>query len=115
MERRRRVPRQEADWFGRCVVADDPGASYDCRVVDISMLGAGVEVFHFPPRDVLGRRLDVDVQPPASVSFSIHFVGEIRNAGTGPRGRVRLGLEFVDLSEDERSIVDMLERMRMTW
>lgn len=92
-----------------------PGFTYDCRIVDISMLGAGIEVFHFPPNDVIGRRLDVDVEPPSSVSFSIHFVGEIKNLRGGTRGRVRVGLEFVDLSDDERSIVDMLERMHMNW
>jgi hypothetical protein len=116
MLRRRRVPRQNANWFGKCLVHDDPeGPWYECRVVDISMLGAGVEIFGSSELDLVGGHLAVEVEPPDGRSFSIQFVGEIKNVGLGPRGRVRVGLEFVDLSDSERSIVTMLEQMHMGW
>jgi hypothetical protein len=98
------------------MVQDDPESPwYECRVVDISMLGAGVEIFGFSALDVDGERLAVEVEPPDGRSFTIHFVGVVRNISPGPRGRVRVGLEFVDLSESERSIVTMLEQMHMGW
>jgi hypothetical protein len=33
--------------------------------------------------------------------------GEVRNAGTGPDGIVRAGIEFVSLIETERFLVDL--------
>jgi len=78
--RRRRVPRQPADWFGKCLIEEDAEAVwFECRVVDISILGAGVEVFGFAPRDLVGQRLIVEVQPPSATSLSVHLVGEVRN------------------------------------
>jgi len=34
----------------------------------------------------------------------------VRNAKPGPDGIVRAGLEYIDLSDAERAIVDLLER-----
>ncbi len=114
--RRRRVPRQAAGWFGKCLVEDDPQAVWsECRVVDISILGAGIEVFGAPLRNLVGQRLAVEVQPSAAASLSIHLVGEIKNVAAAPRGRVRLGMEFIDLTDSERSFVHVLEQMRMAW
>ncbi len=114
--RRRRVPRQVAGWFGKCIVEDDPGASWsECRVIDISIIGAGLEVFGFVYSDLVGRRLTVEVQAPTGASVSVRFTGEIKNAGVVPNGGVRLGLEFLGLSESERSILDMLEQMQVAW
>jgi hypothetical protein len=116
MLRRRRVPRQSADWFGKCLVEDDPAAAWhECRVIDVSLLGAGIEVFGFARRDVVGERLAVEVEDPAGSSFMVRFVGEIKNVRDEPRGRVRLGLEFLDLSTNERAIIDLLQQMRMNW
>jgi len=114
--RRRRVPRQAAGWFGKCVLEDDSEASWsECRVVDVSIIGAGLEVFGFVEHNLVGKRMVVEVQAPTGASVSIRFVGEITNAGVIPGGGVRLGMEFVGLSESERSILDMLEQMQVGW
>jgi hypothetical protein len=114
--RRRRVPRQAAGWFGKCLLEDDPHAVWaECRVVDISVLGAGIEVFGSTRPNLVGQRLGVEVQPASAASLSIHFVGEIKNVAAAPRGRVRLGMEFIDLTDSERSFVQVLEQMRMAW
>jgi hypothetical protein len=47
---------------------------------------------------------------PVGGSTDIILTGEVRNAKAGPDGIVRLGIEFVGLSETERSLVDLLER-----
>ena len=114
--RRRRVPRQAAGWFGKCLVEDDPVASWaECRVIDVSIIGAGIEVFSLADRDLVGRRMTVEVQAPTGASVSIRFAGEIKNAGVVPHGGVRLGMEFLGLSESERSILNMLEQMQVAW
>ena len=46
---RRFVPRQFADWDGSYLVATDPERRFrDCRVVDISSAGAGIELLDVP-------------------------------------------------------------------
>ncbi len=114
--RRRRVPRQDAGWFGKCLVEGDPGAAwYECRVIDVSIIGAGLEVFGVPDRDLIGRRMTVEVQAPTGASVSVRFVGVINNAGAVPGGGVRFGMEFAGLSKSERSILNMLEQMQVAW
>ena len=114
--RRRRVPRQEAGWIGKCIVDDDPEAAwFECRVIDVSIIGAGVEVFGIQHHSLVGRRLAVEVGAPSGASVSVRFVGEIKNAGTVPQGGLRIGMEFVGLSESERSILNMLEQMQVGW
>ena len=48
MALRRRVPRQTTGWSGTCSFGDEPNA-HDCRVLDISVIGAGIEVFGAVP------------------------------------------------------------------
>ncbi len=129
-ERRRRVPRQEAGWPGYCGIDDDPeSAWYECRVVDISVLGAGIEVYDpgkpllgagieiFGPAgdDLIGHKITVDAHTSSGGSVSIRFTGMIRNTKPGPNGGLRAGIEFLGLSEEERSMLDALERMQVVW
>lgn len=112
----RRVPRQQVGWDGKCLLDDDPTTGWvECLVLDISVIGVGIEVFDRLPRDLIGRRIAVDVQPPNSGSMNIHMVGEVRNTGPGRNGGVRVGMEFVDLNDTERSILDALEMMQIAW
>jgi hypothetical protein len=54
-----------------------------------------------------GRRVSVHL--PLGDSVEVAFTGEVRNVRAGPGGIVRAGIEFVDLMDSERSIVDLLE------
>jgi hypothetical protein len=135
-QRRRRVPRQEADWPGRYRFECERGAGHGavdgdgeagdgdgedpakwgrCRVIDISVIGAGIEIFGAAPSAVVGRKLIVEVETPAGASVSIRMVGEVRNSSPGSQGGARVGIEFVDLSRTERSILEALERMQVVW
>ena len=116
MQRRRRVPRQSAGWSGTYVVEDEPRAgSHDCLVIDISVLGVGLELLGSVPTDLVGRRISLEVQTPVGTSVSIRLVGEVRNSAPGRLGGVRVGLEFIGLSDTERSILDALELMQIAW
>jgi hypothetical protein len=118
MERRRRVPRQLAGWTGKyCVEGDEPEAWYECHVLDISVIGVGLEMFGPVPDPgaLLGRRVVVEANTPTGASLSVRARGEVRNVGAGTGGGTRVGMEFVDLTETERSILDALAMMGTLW
>ena len=116
MELRRRVPRQNIGWDGKCILEDDPFAGWiACRAIDISVVGVGLEILDLVPRDLAGRALRVEIHPPTSKAVRIQMVGEVRNVGSGPTGGTRVGLEFTELSETEKSILDALELMQVAW
>src|ERR1700722_105287 len=61
--RRRAVPRQPADWFGFYRFDDaDNEPTRCCRVLDISPLGAGLELFATAPDENLGGLITVTVE-----------------------------------------------------
>jgi hypothetical protein len=109
VENRRRAERQDAVWMGSCHVEDEASDAWrDCGVFDFSALGAGMDLRHPDSTDLVGRRLSVRL--PVGASTDIILTGDVRNAKGGPDGIVRLGIEFVGLSEIERSVIDLLER-----
>jgi len=73
----------------------------------MSELGLGIEFQHVWPSDLVGRRISVDL-PTVGASIKIVLEGEIRSTKTSSNGFVRAGIEFVGLSEDEESIVEVL-------
>ncbi len=117
MEFRRRAPRVATEgWPGRYIVEDDPHSGWiECRVLDISLIGVGLELFGHIESDLLGHRLIVHVQTPVGESVSIRLVGRVMNVGKGNEGGTRAGLEFVGLSDSEQSILKTLELMRVAW
>ena len=107
MDDRRRVERQSAVWMGTChVEGDSPDRRRDCGVFDFSALGVGMDFRHPDSVDVVGRRVSMCL--PVGDSIDITLMGDVRNAKAGPDGIVRVGVEFVGLSEEELYIVDLL-------
>jgi hypothetical protein len=72
----------------------------DCRIVDISEGGAGIEAFGDMPDDPLGSRVQVNVPCPGG-STGLKMEGVVRNVDGGRSGGVRLGIEFAGLSDWE--------------
>jgi hypothetical protein len=72
----------------------------DCRIVDISEGGAGIEAFGDMPDDPVGSRLQVNVPCPGG-STGLKMEGVVRNVDSGRSGGVRLGIEFAGLSDWE--------------
>jgi hypothetical protein len=62
---------------------------------------------HSGSSDLVGRRISVRL--PVGGSIDMTLTGDVRNAKPGPDGIVRVGIEFLGLSEDELYIVDLLE------
>ena len=129
-EKRRRVPRQNPGWLGKCAFEGDPGSSwYECQVLDVSilgsglevsdlgqsLLGAGLEIFSPVPQDLVGNKITVDAHTPERESVSFRFTGLIRHVRSELPGSIRAGIEFLGLSPTERTMLDALERMRVVW
>ena len=111
MENRRRAHRQPAGWAASYRLAGDPvGAWRDCRVVDISMLGVGITFDHPNPPELSGRLISVNL-PGDGSCVNVRLEGEIKNA-TGTMSRdLRVGIEFIGLSETEQAITAVLSVM----
>jgi hypothetical protein len=96
---RRRVPRQPTRWDAMCHIEGECGHEWRaCRVVDISMLGAGITLNCPSPSHSVARRILVDV---AAGEVSIRLEGKITNAKLIRQGTSRLGVEFDLSSESE--------------
>lgn len=104
---RRALPRQFANWSGTYVVESEPAKRWrDCRVVDISSLGAGLELADAPPEAIEGQLIFV----------AVHMRGEIRNSRPAASdGALRIGTQFVDLSDKDRAYLSSLQGLHATW
>jgi hypothetical protein len=109
MENQRRIARHIAGWNGFCHIEGDGGAGWrDCRVIDISLFGAGIRLQHLRPTDLVGRHISIEL-PAVGDSVNLRLEGEIRNVTrTTLRATVRVGIEFEGLSNTERSILAAL-------
>ena len=87
---RRRVPRNPAGWMGRYMFEGQASWGW-CRVVDISSLGAGLELHGAVPENCTGCRITVKVESP----YELRLVGECRHATREPARRIRVGIEFI--------------------
>jgi PilZ domain len=116
-KRRRRGRRQEAGWLGRYAIEPRRrhdwdvglGASLDwsrCRVLDVGPGGAGLELLGAPAE--VGDRLIVDLQLVRSNMASVTLTGEIRHSGSTDDGGQRVGLEFVEVGDLERALLQRL-------
>jgi hypothetical protein len=119
VENQRRAERLSTLCMGHCHVENDPSDMWrECEIRDVSTLGLGIEFSYPDPVELLGlwqdgelrlrmsRRITVRLELGPSVDMTV--AGEVRNAGSGPDGSIRAGIEFVSLTEPERSIVDHL-------
>ena len=103
---RRLVPRQFTDWRGKCMFEDDPGQRWrDCRVLDVSSAGAGLTIADVDQDEPVGSRIIV----------AIHLRGELRNVRSARNEGLRMGIKFVDLTEEEQAYLDSLRELQAAW
>ncbi len=100
------MPRQFTDWRGKFMFENDPEHRWrDCRVLDVSSAGAGLELAGTREDQIVGGRL----------LLAVHLRGELRNVGLGRDNRLRAGIEFVDLTDGERAYLDSLAELQVAW
>ena len=107
MESRRAV-RQAAGWIGWCEFPDDSSRSQrNCRVVDISQLGLGIVVDSVPSSELVGRSIAVET-PILGMAANIRLEGRVKNTAARQDGSIRIGIEFLGLTDLEQSVVKAL-------
>jgi hypothetical protein len=103
---RRLLPRQFTDWHGRYMIEGDPDERWrPCRVVDVSTLGAGLELFDVTPDEMAGQ----------SIILSVDLRGEVKHAVEARSDGLRVGIQFDDLTEAESTYVKSLVRLQAHW
>ncbi len=103
---RRLLPRQFTDWQGKYMFEDDPDQRWrDCRVVDVSSAGAGLQLIDTSEDEIVGER----------VLLAVHLRGVLRNAGPGRAGGLRVGIQFIDLTDGERHYLESLKELQVAW
>jgi PilZ domain len=111
MENRRRLHRQPAGWAASYQLAGDSAGGWrDCRVVDISMLGIGITFGHPNPAELTGRLISVNL-PGDGNCVNVRLEGEIKNTAVTMGRDIRIGIEFIRLSETEQAITAVLSVM----
>ena len=117
VEHRRRVPRVGTGrWPARCTIEADPEWIHArCEVVDLSLLGVGIEVDGGTFTGIEENRIVVEVQPPVGRSVTLQLIGHVRNVIQLASGRARIGIEFAGLSETEREILQVFQLLKVFW
>jgi hypothetical protein len=103
---RRLVPRQVTNWRGKYLIEGDPEERWrDCRVIDVSSAGAGVELLDATPEEAEGQQ----------IILTIHLRATIRNSGPTRGEILRVGTQFVDLSAAECAYLASLAEVNAYW
>jgi len=88
------------------MIEDDPEARWrDCRIVDMSSAGAGLELLDANPEEAAGK----------SIIIALHIRGEVRHAEPSRNQRLRTGVQFVDLTEEHRVYLQSLAELEAVW
>lgn len=101
---RRAAPRQPADWtalYRLDNVVNEPWRI--CRVLDISPLGAGLELYQVVPDELL----------EGSITVSLELHGEGRNVVRSEDGTTaRFGIRFPALTETAKAYLNKMDGTR---
>jgi hypothetical protein len=107
-ERRRKVRHPVRGWIGRYRLQNASGWR-DCTLVDISENGAGFQAFMLPTDAVPLTVAELElIDGDAGADGTIRLRGTISHLTRSPEGHVRVGIEFLELSELEGRLLGML-------
>jgi len=84
------------------MVDGDPEERWqDCRIVDTSSAGAGLELLDSSSQEMLGK----------SITIALVFLGEVRHAEPAKNRRLRTGVQFVELTDEHRVYLQSLPEL----
>jgi PilZ domain len=107
VERRRRT-RHTVEW----IVEYSLGASVAwqrCRLVDLAETGATIEPFNLTDNSASGE-VALRFQLPEDIAGPFAILGDIRHVTQISEGRVRLGIEFRNLSTRDVMLLNVVAR-----
>jgi hypothetical protein len=88
------------------MIEDDPERRWrNCRVVDVSSAGAGVELLDATQEETSGRR----------IILAVSIRADVRHTEATGSDATKVGIQFVDLSEGERTYIESLEKVGASW
>jgi hypothetical protein len=104
---RRAVPRQPADWFAFYRLDNVTNDRWRCcRIIDISPLGAGLELFDLEPDENLN----------GLVTISLELRGDTRSLVPDEKNNsARVGVTFPTPTEAAKAYVRSLNGMQSRW
>jgi hypothetical protein len=103
---KRLLPRKFIDWHGMYMIQGDPEERWRvCRVIDVSSLGAGLELVDVTPEETAGQ----------SIILAANLCGEIRHCLTAKTDGLRVGIEFVDLTQAKQTYLTSLVALQAYW
>jgi hypothetical protein len=109
-ERRRRPRRAAADWQGRYRFGGATGWR-DCELVDVSDGGAGFQAYLLPTDALPFADVELELTDRAeSRPDPFRLAARVRHLARSEAGHVRVGVEFVGLSDLETQLLGMLFR-----
>jgi len=105
-ELRRLLPRQFADGSAKYALEGGSDESWhDCRVIDISSAGAGLELPEVRLEGSVGHQ----------ILLAVHLRGQLRHAVQSRNDGVRAGVQFLGLSRAEHEYLDSLAVLQTKW
>lgn len=103
---KRLLPRKFIGWQGKYMIEDDPAATWrDCRIVDVSKFGAGLELVGATPDETAGR----------NIILADNLRGEVRHCVAANSEGLRVGIEFVGLTESDQTYLNSLVKLQAVW
>jgi hypothetical protein len=88
------------------VIEEDPDQLWrECRVIDVSSAGAGLELLGATPEQTEGRH----------IILAVHLRAQVRNTGPARGQILRVGTQFVDLTMAEMEYLASLAEMDAHW
>ncbi len=78
---------------------------HSCRLIDLSKLGAAIEIFDVVSTEALTGPLVIDLGVDDVVGLGTHLRAAVRSIGPGPTHGIRIGAEFPDPTEWERTLL----------
>lgn len=106
---RRREKRHPVEWFG----GHRLGATSEwrpCRVIDLATTGATIELLAPLDDDSLEREIQIMFEFRGETTEWFDLLGDVRHQTPTTTGRVRLGIEFKNLTAIDVMILDLIER-----
>jgi len=105
-ELKRFLPRQFANWPGTYMIEGGTDSRWaDCRVIDISSAGAGLEL----------HDAGDDATAGGHILVAVHLRGEIRNSRPDRDRGTRVGIQFADLVAAEGAYLASLTQLDALW
>jgi len=103
---RRLLPRQVVDWCGAYSIEGSTDENWgDCRVIDVSSGGAGLQVLETPNGVEIGK----------NIVLSIRLKGEIKDVRPLVGNQLRVGIQFTDVTQREQAYLASIIELQARW